>query len=68
VEPEIKLTSRELEIVQLIANELSNAQIGEKLFISERTVETHRKNIFHKTKTKSVAGLVRFAIETGIVK
>jgi DNA-binding NarL/FixJ family response regulator len=68
LEAEVKLTSRELEIVQLIANELSNAQIGEKLFISERTVETHRKNIFHKTKTKSVAGLVRFAIETGIVK
>lgn len=67
-EPAIKLTSREVQIVQLIANELSNAEIGEKLFISERTVETHRKNIFHKTKTKSVAGLVKFAIESGIVK
>ena len=68
VEPAIKLTNREVEIVQLIANELSNMKIGEKLFISERTVETHRKNIFHKTKTKSVAGLIRFAIESGIVK
>ncbi len=62
------LTKRELEIVELIVGELSNAQIGEKLFISERTVETHRKNIFHKTQTKSVAGLVKFAIEKGIVK
>lgn len=68
VERRPQLTTRELEIVQLIVDELSNAQIGEKLFISERTVETHRKNIFHKTQTKSVAGLVKFAIETGIVK
>lgn len=67
-DPDIKLTTREIEIVQLIANELNNAQIGEKLFISERTVETHRKNIFHKTKTKSVAGLVKLAIEKGMVK
>ena len=58
----VNLTARELEIVKLIAEEYSNAQIGDKLFISERTVETHRKNIFRKTNTKSVAGLVKFAI------
>lgn len=58
----VNLTSRELEIVKLIAEEYNNAQIGDKLFISERTVETHRKNIFRKTNTKSVAGLVKFAI------
>lgn len=66
-EEEIRLTTRETEIVKLIAAELSNQEIGEKLFISERTVETHRKNIFHKTKTKSVAGLIQFAIRAGIV-
>lgn len=59
----VSLTPRELEIVKLISSELSNAQIGEKLFISERTVETHRKNIFRKTNTKSVAGLIKLAIE-----
>jgi DNA-binding NarL/FixJ family response regulator len=59
----ITLTPREIEIVKLIAAELSNAQIGDKLFISERTVETHRKNIFRKTNTKSVAGLIKLAIE-----
>ncbi len=59
----ISLTPREVEIVKLISSELSNAQIGEKLFISERTVETHRKNIFRKTNTKSVAGLIKLAIE-----
>jgi len=63
----INLTSRELEIVKLIAEEYNNAQIGEKLFISERTVETHRKNIFRKTNTKSVAGLVKFAMTKNLL-
>lgn len=63
----ITLTGREVEIVRLIAEELSNAQIGEKLFISERTVETHRKNIFRKTNTKSVAGLIKYAITNKLV-
>ena len=59
----VSLTPRETEIVKLISLELSNSKIGEKLFISERTVETHRKNIFRKTNTKSVAGLIKLAIE-----
>ncbi|PBQ30266.1 DNA-binding response regulator [Sphingobacteriaceae bacterium] len=63
----VNLTNRELEIVKLIAEEYSNAQIGDKLFISERTVETHRKNIFRKTNTKSVAGLVKFAIGHNLI-
>jgi two-component system nitrate/nitrite response regulator NarL len=63
----VSLTPREIQIVRLIADELNNFQIGEKLFISERTVETHRKNIFRKTNTKSVAGLIKFAIEHKIV-
>ena len=66
-EPEFKLTVREEEIVKLIGQELSNAEIGEKLFISERTVETHRKNIFRKTGTKSVAGLMKYAFEKKIL-
>lgn len=66
-EPEFKLTTRETEIVKLISKELSNAEIGEQLFISERTVETHRKNIFRKTGTKSVAGLMRYAFEKKLI-
>jgi two-component system nitrate/nitrite response regulator NarL len=58
----VHLTARELEIIKLIADELSNGEIGEKLFISERTVETHRKNIFRKTNKKSVAGLIKYAL------
>lgn len=60
---QVQLTSRELEIVRLIAAEKSNAEIGEALFISERTVETHRKNIFRKTETKGVVGLLKLAME-----
>jgi DNA-binding NarL/FixJ family response regulator len=56
-------TDREKEIIRLIAQEYSNARIGEELFISERTVESHRKNIFRKAGTKTVVGLIRFAME-----
>ena len=55
------LTSREREILALIAKECPNKVIAERLFISERTVETHRKNIFRKTKTNSIVGLIKFA-------
>lgn len=58
-----QLTIREIEIVRLIEKELSNRDIAVKLFISERTVETHRKNIFRKTQTNSVIGLIKYAYE-----
>ncbi len=61
------LTSRELEIIRLIENEYNNRQIAEKLYISERTVETHRKNIFRKTGTNSVIGLVKYAYEHRLI-
>lgn len=63
----INFTDREKEIILLITQEFSNAQIAEKLFISERTVETHRKNIFRKANTKTVVGLVKFAIEHKLI-
>ena len=61
------LTGREIEIIQLIEKEYNNKQIAEALFISERTVETHRKNIFRKTCTNSVIGLVKYAYEHKLV-
>jgi len=61
------LTGRELEIIRLIENEYNNRQIAEKLYISERTVETHRKNIFRKTGTNSVIGLVKYAYEHRLI-
>jgi two-component system, NarL family, nitrate/nitrite response regulator NarL len=62
------LTERELEILRLIAKEYSNKQMAEKLFISERTVETHRKNIFRKTNTNTLVGLIKFAFEHKLVE
>lgn len=64
---EPKLTERELEILKLIAQEFSNAQIADALFISERTVETHRKNMLRKTGTKTVVGLIRYAIDRQLI-
>jgi DNA-binding NarL/FixJ family response regulator len=64
---EIHLTEREIEIIGLIEKEMSNKEIADKLFISERTVETHRKNIFRKTKTNSVIGLIKFAYEHKLI-
>jgi len=61
------LTGREIEIIRLIEKELNNKQIAETLFISERTVETHRKNIFRKTNTNSVIGLVKYAYEHKLI-
>ncbi|MDD2526868.1 MAG: response regulator transcription factor [Lentimicrobiaceae bacterium] len=61
------LTQREKEILILIANEMQNDEIAEKLFISERTVETHRRNMFTKTKTKSIVGLIKYAIANGLI-
>ncbi|MBL7752148.1 MAG: response regulator transcription factor [Chitinophagaceae bacterium] len=64
---EAHLTEREIEIIRLIEKEYNNRQIADALFISERTVETHRKNIFRKTNTNSVIGLVKFAYEHRLV-
>jgi DNA-binding NarL/FixJ family response regulator len=61
------LTSHEREILKLIAQELTNKGIAEALFISERTVETHRKNIFRKTKTGSLVGLIKFAYANNLI-
>lgn len=64
---EIPLTRREKEILKLIAEEHSNQQIAEKLFISLRTVETHRLNLTQKLAVKNTAGLVKEAIKRGLV-
>ena len=67
VTAESSLTIREVEIVKLIEKEYSNKQIADKLFISERTVETHRKNIFRKTRTSSLIGLIKYAYEHKLI-
>ena len=61
------LTDRELEILQLIVQELSNAEIADKLYISERTVETHRKNMIRKFNTKTIVGLIKYALDNKLI-
>lgn len=65
---ELKLLSeREIEIVKLIVEENSSEEIAQKLFISKRTVDTHRTNIMDKIKVQSVVGLIKFAYRNNLV-
>jgi two-component system response regulator NreC len=61
------LTERETEILKLIAAGFSNKEIGDKLFISHRTVDTHRTNLMKKLDVSNIAGLISYAIRNGIV-
>ena len=61
------LTSREEEILRLIVKEYSSRQIAEILFISERTVETHRKNILRKTGSANLVALIKYAYANNLV-
>lgn len=60
-------TKRETEVVKLIVDEYTNPQIAEKLHISVRTVETHRKNILAKTGSKTVIGLFKFLLKNKFI-
>lgn len=62
-----ELTERETEILKLIASQLTNQEIAERLFISPRTVHSHRRNLMQKIGVKNTAGLVRYAIENSII-
>lgn len=59
------LSEREKEILQLLVRGLSNKEIGEKLFISHRTVDTHRTNIMKKLDVHNIAELVKLAVKNG---
>jgi len=61
------LSEREIEILKLICDELTTSEIAEKLFLSPKTIETHRKNILKKTGVKSIVGLIKFAISNELV-
>ncbi len=61
------LTQREQQVCQLLAYGHTNSEIAEKLFISERTVETHRSNIYAKLGLNNRVELVRFAIDNGLM-
>lgn len=66
--PGIDLSRREREVLELICQEFTTRQIGEKLFISERTVEGHRRNLCLKLEAKNIAGLVNKALQLNLVQ
>jgi DNA-binding NarL/FixJ family response regulator len=61
------LTRREVEVLKLIAEGLTNHEIAEKLFVSDSTVDSHRKNLISKLQVKNTASLVRVALEQKII-
>lgn len=62
------ISKREFQILILISEEFTTKEMATKLFISEQTVATHRKNLMHKMRVKNVAGLVRKSFESGILR
>lgn len=63
----VHITDRELEILELIVQEFTNQEIAEKLFISSRTVDAHRRNLLQKTGSRNTAGLVKYAFQHNII-
>ncbi|KAB8156057.1 response regulator [Kordia sp. TARA_039_SRF] len=62
-----QLTSREMEVLQLIAKGLTTSEIGEKLFLSKRTIEGHRKNLISKLGARNTATLIVKAVKEGLI-
>ena len=62
------LTRREIEVLQMIAMEMSNDEIARKLFVAKRTVDTHRQNLLNKLQVKNSIGLLRVAYKLDLVK
>jgi DNA-binding NarL/FixJ family response regulator len=68
VTPEDPLSTRELEVVKLIAEGLTSDEIGERLFISKKTVDRHRANVLEKLGMRNRVELTRYAIRRGLVE
>ena len=62
------LSQREIEVLRLVAEGLTNLEMSEKLFLSKRTIEGHRSSLIEKTGTRNTASLIRYAILNGIVQ
>ncbi|MBS3733887.1 MAG: response regulator transcription factor [Phycisphaerae bacterium] len=65
--PSVELSQREIEVVQLLCEGLTSKEIGRRLHISAKTVENHRYNIYRKCEVDTLAGLMRHAIQQGLV-
>ena len=62
-----QLSSREQEVLRMIAEGIPSPDVGERLFISVKTVENHRANILHKLRLKTTVDLVKYAARTGLI-
>lgn len=60
---DVHITDREREVLKLIVNEFTNQEIADKLFVSVRTIDAHRRNLLQKTGAKNTAGLVKYALK-----
>jgi len=63
----VHITDRELEVLQMIVKEHTNQEIAEKLYISPRTVDAHRRNLLQKTGARNTAGLVKYAFQNNLI-
>jgi DNA-binding NarL/FixJ family response regulator len=61
------LSKREIEVLRLIAEGLTNTEIADKLFTSKRTIESHRQSLLEKTLSNNTATLIRYAVLNGLV-
>ncbi|MEN7550758.1 response regulator transcription factor [Rapidithrix thailandica] len=68
MDEQVKLSKRELDILQLIADEFTTQEIADKLCISKNTVETHRRNLLFKLNARNSAGLVHISLKKGLIK
>ena len=64
----IDFSTREIEVLHLIAEGLTNSEISEKLFLSKRTIEGHRQSLIEKTGSRNTAALIRYAVLNGVVQ
>ena len=64
---ELDISERELEVLKLIGEGLTNIEIADRIFLSKRTVEGHRQSLIRKTNTQNTASLVKFAVANGLL-
>lgn len=67
-EPAVQLTTREIEVLMLVADGMTNQEIADKLFTSKRTIEGNRQTLLEKTATRNTAALIRYALKSGLIQ
>ncbi|MCK5170892.1 MAG: response regulator transcription factor [Bacteroidales bacterium] len=65
---DLQITNREMEVLQLVSQGLTNQEIADKLFISKRTVDGHKNNLIIKTGSKNIVELLKYAIKNEVIK